>query len=355
MNRQQGRNRARRAGFGGLVSAALVAVLTACSAGGPAAETGGAAAEDGVYADLYAAALEEGGQVTWYSSFIPENLEVIEKQFEEQFPGVDLQVLRLGGTEGPIRFSSEMEAGAQSADVLTTSETDFGTTAAENGWTEDISAFDLPTYADFPEEFVNGPLFVTQIAPIRVTYNTELVETPPETWEDLLEPEYQGQMMLVDPSAILPWMAQYNLLYEEYGVEYLEGLAGQDFRPVDSAVPAAQSLAAGEGFVVFPSLDSVANPMIEEGAPVANATLTPFTGVENSTMISSAAPNPETAKLFAAWLMGPEGQTAVNSGFAASPLPDVPNVASVGDGYVPYDPAVVEANRDTILTALGFQ
>lgn len=349
------RKRARRVGLGGIVSAALVAVLTACSAGGPAADGGSEAAEEGPYADLYAAAVEEGGKVTWYSSFIPDNLEVIEAAFEEQFPGVDLQVLRLGGTEGPIRFSSEMDAGAESADVLTTSETSFGATATENGWADDISTFDLPTYDDFPEEFVRGPLFVTQIAPIRVTYNTDLVETPPETWEDLLEPEYKGQMMLVDPSAILPWMAQYNLLYEEYGVEYLEALKAQDFRPVDSAVPASQSMAAGEGLVVFPSLDSVANPMIEEGAPVANATLEPFTGVENSTLISSAAPNPEAAKLFAAWLMGVEGQSAVNSGFAASPLPDVPEVASVGDGYVAYDAETVEANRDTILKALGFQ
>lgn len=334
---------------------ALTMALVSCSAGGPGPGDSNGDPTEGPYADLYEAALEDGGPITWYTAQIPDNIDAIESAWAEQFPDIQLQTLRLSGAEGPIRFSSELEAGAKSADVLTTSETNFGEEALENGWTEDIESFDLPTFDDFPEEFVRGPMFVTQIAPIRVSYNTELVETPPETWEDLLDPEYAGQMMLVDPRAILPWMAQYHVLYEEYGAEYLEELAAQDYRLVDSAVPAAQSMVAGEGFAVFPSLDSVANPMIEEGAPIENATLIPYTGVENSTMISTEAPNPEGARLFAAWLMGVEGQAASNSGFAASPLPDVPETVTVSDDYVPYDVAAIEEDRAAVLDALGIE
>jgi len=345
-----------RAPFAVISVAAAGVLLASCSVGGGADVAGGGepAEVDGPLAEMYEAAKEEG-VVVWYTSFIPDNIEQIEPAFEEQFPGVDLQVLRLGGTEGPIRFSSEVKSGASSADVLTTSEIDFGDEAKENGWTDDLSTFDLPTLADYPEDFVRGPLAVTQVAPIRVTYNTELVETPPTSWEDLLDPEYADQLMLVDPSAILPWMGQYYVLKEEFGIEYLEQLADNGYRLVDSAVPASQSLSAGEGKGVFPSLDSVANPLIAEGAPVENAVLAPYTGVENSSMISSSADHPEAARLFTSWLLSPEGQSAVNSGFAASPLDDVPDTETVDEGYVPLDAEAVAGARDEILGALGMQ
>lgn len=208
-----------------LISIAAAGLLLAsCSVGGGSDVGGGAepAEVDGPLAELYEAAKEEG-TVIWYTSFIPDNIAQIEPAFEEQFPGVDLQVLRLGGTEGPIRFSSEVKAGASSADVLTTSEIDFGEEAKAEGWADDLSTFDLPTLADYPEEFVRGPLAVTQIALIRATYNTDRVETAPIAWEDLLDPAYADQLMLVDPRAILPWMGQYYVLKEEFGIEYLEG------------------------------------------------------------------------------------------------------------------------------------
>ena len=338
------------------VTTGLVGALASCSVGSTTAQPDDSDTADmGVYADLYQEALDEGGVVTWYTAFIPDNMEVIEPAFEEQFPGVDMQALRLVGAEMPIRFRSEVEAGATSADIITTSETGFSKEAMENGWTDEVASFDLPTYADFPEEFVGDGQFVTQIAPVRVSYNAELVTDPPETWQDLLEPEFKDQMMLVDPRSIVAWLAQYNLLYEEFGAEYLESLSAQDYRLVDSAIPASQAMVAGEGLAVFPSLDSVANPMKAEGAPIENTALAPYTGVQNSTMISTKAEHPAAARLLAAWLMSEEGQTAVNAGFAASPLSGLDGVDSVGDGYVAYDEDAVNANRDAILGALGIQ
>lgn len=339
-----------------IAATGVVGSLASCSVGGTTAQPDDSATVDtGVYADVYQEALDEGGVVTWYTAFIPDNMEVIEPAFEEQFPGIDMQALRLVGAEMPIRFRSEVEAGAKSADIITTSETGFSKEAMENGWTDEVSTFDLPTYDDFPQEFVADGQFVTQIAPVRVSYNAELVTDPPETWQDLLEPEFQDQMMLVDPRSIVAWLAQYNLLYEEFGAEYLEALAAQDYRLVDSAIPASQAMVAGEGLAVFPSLDSVANPMKAEGAPIENATLAPYTGVQNSTMISTKAEHPAAARLLAAWLMSEEGQTAVNAGFAASPLSGLEGVESVGDGYVAYDEDAVNSNRDAILGALGIQ
>jgi len=347
--------RARRGVMGGAAVAAAAIVLAACSAGAPPApaNTATSGGDDDALSSLYEEAQAEG-TLTWYTSIVPDNMDQIKAAFESQFPGVTLQMLRLGGTEGPIRFSSEMEAGAVSADVLTTSEGDFPDQALEAGWTENLEEFDIPTLADYPADFVRGPQIVSQVSPIRFLYNTDTAEAP-GSWEDLLEDEWKDQLMLVDPRAILPWMAQYSLLYDTYGAEYLEGIADQDYRLVDSAIPGAQALAAGEAMGLFPSLPSVANPLKAEGAPVENASLEPFTGVENTTMINSEAEHLNAARLFVAWIATPEGQEAFNGNFAASPMEDIPGAETLGDGYVPYDIEEVNANRDAVLAALGIQ
>jgi iron(III) transport system substrate-binding protein len=341
----------------GAATLALAGLLAGCSAGAPAtpsttAASGGAGEEDALSA-LYEEAKAEG-TLTWYTSIVPDNMDQIKAAFESQFPGITLQALRLGGTEGPLRFSSEMEAGAVSSDVLTTSEGDFPDQALEEGWTKNLEDFDLPTLEDYPADFVRGPQIVSQVSPIQFLYNTETAEAP-ASWEDLLEEDWKDQLMLVDPRAILPWMAQYSLLYDTYGAEYLEGIADQDYRLVDSAIPGAQALAAGESRGLFPSLPSVANPLKEQGAPVENAVLEPFTGVENTTIINAEAEHANAAKLFVAWIATPEGQEAFNGNFAASPMEDIPNAESLGDGYIPYDIAEVNANRDAVLAALGIQ
>lgn len=347
--------RARNGILTGLLGLAVVGVLAACSAAAPPAPTTDPTSDSGD--DPLAAVYEEAqaeGALTWYTSIVPDNMDQIKAAFEAQFPGVTLQMLRLGGTEGPLRFSAEMEAGAVSSDVLTTSEGDFPDQALEEGWTMDLTEFDLPTLADYPEDFVRGPQIVSQVSPIRFLYNTDTAEEP-SSWEDLLGEDYTDQLMLVDPRAILPWMAQYSLLYDEYGAEYLEGLADQDYRLVDSAIPGAQALAAGEARGLFPSLPSVANPLIAQGAPVANAALDPFTGVENTTIINAEAEHPNAARLFVSWIATEAGQEAFNGNFAASPMPGIPNAEELGDGYVPYDIAQVNANRDAVLAALGIQ
>lgn len=345
----------RRGIFAGVLAAGVAAALVACSAGGAPApvNTATSGGDDDPLAALYEEAQAEG-TLTWYTSIVPDNMDQIKAAFESQFPGVTLQALRLGGTEGPLRFSSEMEAGAVSSDVLTTSEGDFPDQALEEGWTMDLADFDIPTLEDYPADFVRGPQIVSQVSPIRFLYNTDTAEEP-GSWEDLLDEEWKDQLMLVDPRAILPWMAQYSLLYDTYGVEYLEGIADQDYRLVDSAIPGAQALAAGEARGLFPSLPSVANPLKAQGAPVENATLEPFTGVENTTIINSEAANPAAARLFVSWIATPEGQEAFNGNFAASPMDDIPNAETLGDGYVPYVISEVNANRDAVLAALGIQ
>lgn len=339
------------------VGGVLIGALAACGAtAGPtatAAPTGESGQTDPLAA-LYEEAKSEG-TLTYYSTIVTENLDQMKAAFESAYPGVTLNFLRLGGAEGPIRFTAERGAGATSADVMTSSEQGFSEDALEKGWIVDLADAGIPTLSDYPKDFVDGPEAIIQVSPIRLTVNTDLVDDPPSSWEDLLEPEYAGKLILVDPRAIMPYMAQYSLLLDTFGEEFLEGIAENGYRLADSTPPAAQSLAAGEAMALFPSLDSVANPLIAQGAPIETIKLDPFIGAENWVVLNSEAEHPAAARLFVSWMLTPEGQAAINSDFGASPLPDIPDTAELGDGYASWEKADVEANRDAVLKALGIQ
>lgn len=343
-----------------LTSTGLLFAAVACgTSGGGGGDAGGGTEETASSAfdprleSLYEEAKAEG-QLTWYNQFVPDNEAQIVEAFTETFPEIQLNTLRLTGQEASQRFSAEIAAGAATADVLTQATKGFAPTALSNGWAIELTPEEVPTLEDLDPDFVQGAEVVNAIAPIRLTINSDLVDTPPTSWEDLLEPEYSGQIILADPRSILPWMTLFDVLRQEYGIEYLEGLAAQDFRLVESSVPGSQSLAAGEAKALLPSLDSVSNPLIQQGAPVESVVLSPTTGVENASLINAKAEHPAAARLFVAWLTTEQGQEAVNSnGFGASPLGNIDGALELGDDYASPDTESARTHSAEITQALG--
>jgi iron(III) transport system substrate-binding protein len=304
---------------------------------------------------LYEEAQQEG-QLTWYNQFVPDNEAQIVQAFTDTFPGIQLNTLRLTGAEASQRFAAESDAGAATADVLTQTQQGFAGEALSKGWAIELTPEEVPTLEDIDEQFVQEAQVVNAIAPVRLAINSDLVDEAPTSWENLLDEEYKGQIILVDPRSILAWMTQFDVLRQEYGIEYLEGLAAQDYRLVESAVPGSQSLAAGEAKALIPSLDSVSNPLISQGAPIESVVLSPTTGVENASLINAKAQHPAAARLFVAWLCTPAGQEAVNgNGFGASPLvdTDIEGALELGDDYKSPDQASALQHTAEITQALG--
>src|SRR5690606_40057078 len=104
------------------------------------------------------------------------------------------------------------------------------------------------------------------------------------------------------------WTELLRILKEEYGEEFLEGLADNDIKKVDSAIPGTQQVAAGESLTTFPSLPSVVNPLQKSGAPVELACLAPTTGAEQYSTVAEGSPHPNAALLLANFLMPAKSQ-----------------------------------------------
>ncbi len=330
----------------GSVALALTLFATACGGGG-----GSAGSEGG---DLVEAAQNEG-IVTWYVSIPDEPVQAAAAAFEEEY-GIPVEVVRMGSPVLAQRYSTERDSGQSVGDLVTIPEAHVLDEYLEKGWIRELPADQVENMADWPEEALHkDAYFLVNSQPIGVAYNTDkLSASDVESWEDLLDPKLKGEIDTADPQSFLSWTELLRILKEEYGEEFLEGLADNDIKKVDSAIPGTQQVAAGESLATFPSLPSVVNPLQESGAPVELAYLAPTTGVEQYTAVAEGSPHPNAALLFANFLMSEKGQIALNEGFGISPLGELEGTLPEPEGYVTPDLSLALEEQDHLNELLGF-
>ncbi|MGH8915934.1 MAG: ABC transporter substrate-binding protein, partial [Acidimicrobiia bacterium] len=171
-----------------------------------------------------------------------------------------------------------------------------------------------------------------------ITYSTELApENVPATWEDLLDPMWEGQFALTDPRTSPTYNGWAFLMEQEYGIEYLEGIAAQNPDLFDSASPAAEQIAAGAYLVSAMAHITNSSAVRAAGAPVAFVIPEgPTVGHGSCVGILADAPHPQAAKVMLNFLMSPEAQSAgCDAGVEnASPLTET-TCAPLPEGWSP--------------------
>ena len=304
--------------------------------------------------DAIKEAAQDEGQLTWYTS-IPEAVaQNVADSFEDEF-GIPVEMVVLTSGLLATRYSTEMDAGQSPADVVTLADPLFFDDAVSQGWVDKLSEDDTPSIADWPADGIHEDSYaLVNIQPIGVTFDTAKAEASDfEDWSFLTDPALKDQIYLVDPTNVPAWLANMQLLDETYGPDFLPGLAAQNPKIVDSAVPGAQQVAAGSGTLVYPSLLSVSNPLSSEGATVDTVFPTPTTGVEQYAAVSSQAPEPNAARLFLNYLLTEDAQTVLNKDTGSSPLGDLPGTVPLPEGYQSVDISSAVAAKDDILAQLG--
>ncbi|MDD6791457.1 MAG: extracellular solute-binding protein, partial [Thermobifida fusca] len=220
----------------GSAALALTLFATACGGGSSADSEGG---------DLVEAAQKEG-IVTWYVSIPDEPVQAVANAFEQEY-GIAVEVVRMGSPVVAQRYSTERDAGQAVGDLVTIPEAHVLDEYIEKGWLRTLPADQLENLDEWPEEALHkDTYFLVNSQPIGVAYNTDKLSEAPQDWEDLLDPKLKGEIDMADPMSFLSWAAFLSILKEEYGEEFLEGLADDDIKKVDSAIPGTQQVAAGE-------------------------------------------------------------------------------------------------------------
>lgn len=322
------------------ILATLALILTACG-GGDAAETAGdtgdagadgegtAAEGEGLVlmgeeiadAETWAAAQEEG-TITLYSALSEARELALLERFTED-TGMEVDLVRLGGGRLFERVMSEHGADQLGADVIRQTDRTLAEDYMDAGVWE---PYCHPFWEMSPEELQEPDChYYTSQQPVyALGYNTELVEESeaPTSWEDLLDPKWQGEIGLAHIGAGGSTWARELFLRDELGVEYWEALADQEPFITGAAGAVSEGMGRGEFAVgmVLPGSQGIA---AAEGAPL--EIVMPSDGVPTYSQwlgLAANAEKPNAAKVFINWNMSLAGQTAIAEAAGDYPVRD---------------------------------
>lgn len=244
--------------------------------------------------------------------------------FKEANPGVDVQIFRSGTSDLLTKLAAEFAAGAPQPDVLLIADAVTMELLKKEdrllAYPEaDVAGLTEGSY-DADRTYFGSKLITTGIA-----YNTAAAEKP-ETWNDLLKPEYKDGVVLPSPlySGAAAFMMSGFSMNPDIGWEFYTGLKGNNAITVQGNGAVLRSVANGEkpyGILV----DFMAMNAKAQGSPV--EFVFPPEGVPAVTepvAIMSTAKNVEGAKRFVDFILSEEGQKlALDMGY-------LPADASVG-------------------------
>jgi ABC-type Fe3+ transport system substrate-binding protein len=273
--------------------------------------------------------------------------------------GIPYRVLRLPGAQVLQRFAIEAEAGTFAVDFLFTAggTGPFATEAIKKGWMEPVALAGIPaiTSGQFPAKFVTGPTAIIQLGPWGFAYNTDKVSGAdvPRDWPDILNAKFKGQILLGDPRASDAILDPWSLIYDIYGESFFTRLREQNPRRYAGNVPAANALAAGEGWILVPAPGQVVELVRAKGAPVAGSYPVRTTGVEMQIALThrGKAKHPNAGRLFAHYVTTPEGNKVFNADAGSVGIFDT---TVLPPQYERTKPETIQ-RKDMLLKLLGFQ
>jgi iron(III) transport system substrate-binding protein len=278
----------------------------------------GALAQDGyeITPELIEAAKAEGA-VVFYTATDVTVAEKLAKTFEEEYPGVKVQVERSGSERVFQRIGQEIGSGIHAADVIETSDAVHFQLFKHEGWL----ASGLPANAtkNWPKEEMDpdGQFAAYRAHLSVIAYRTDMVtaEEAPKSFADLLDPKWKGKMVKAHPGYSGTIMTATHALSKALGWEYFEKLGQQDVMQVQSSTEPPKKLAQGERAVQADGNEYNVFRLKEEGVPIEIVYAeegTPL--VVGNAGVLKQAPHPNAAKLFYAYLFSAEAQQ-LNSDF----------------------------------------
>ena len=260
--------------------------------------------------DLVAAATKEGKLVFYSSMDLPVG-ERLGKAGEAAYPGITVQSERAGSERLFQRVAQEFDSNIHAADVVNSADASHFIPWKKSGWLMPFVPEDVAKH--FPDNYrdPDGMAVTTRLWLSSIAYNTNLVkaEDAPKSFADLLDPKWVGKMVKGHPAYSGTIMTTTFQIVRELGWPYLEKLAKQRVMQVQSSTDPPKKLSLGERAVMADGNEYGIVLLKEAGQPVEPVYPTEGTPtISGPTGIFAAAPHPNAARLFQAWLHTRETQ-----------------------------------------------
>jgi iron(III) transport system substrate-binding protein len=263
------------------------------------------------------AAAKDEGSVTWYTTDPPAAVNRIVKGFSTRY-GIKVDYVRAASNELTQRYSAEAQAGKVQADVIDGPASAFYSDAMQKGWTTPLKTAGIPTLDDgeFPKQFYREDqgIAIDIVITWLMGYNTRQVsaDKAPKTWDDMLKPEFNNRIILVDPRASDAHVEFWDRIMLARGEDFLTRFKAQSPRLAAGGPAAVEALAAGEGAIVLPAAGANITASKANGAPVEMVQPELTVGIESGVALSRNAAHPNAGRLFIDYLLSREGNAVAN-------------------------------------------
>lgn len=298
-------------------------LLAACGGGSATSDAGlvSEGAENGVVvqkddesredylARLHTAAQDEGS-VVYYTAANASETDVIVENWNEMFPGVELEPVSASSGSLLERALMETQSGRIQGDVFHASSADFAVLDAAGAWAD----YRPVNAEDVADEFqAEGEPVPASYLTYHPAFNTDLVdeEDLPDDWMGYCDPKWKGQLAIDQEAA--DWTAGILAgMGEEDGMAFLECLAENEPRLVRGTSNRTELLASGEYPVM---LDGYGHSILEYEAKGASIRAqrpspSPLPALPQFEMVFEDALHPNAARLLVEFFLTPEGQEA---------------------------------------------
>lgn len=257
----------------------------------------------------------------------------MKQEFEAKY-GITVNYVRMSSGEALARVQAEKDN--PQFDIWWGGPIDSFVAAKQEGLLE---AYDSPNYANLTDpakmKDVDNQWVGVYVGTLGFATNSDwLAENPgveaPTSWDDLLRPEFTGQVMVAHPSSSgTSYTALATVLQlrgEEAGWEYLRQYNAQIAQYTKSGAAPAKFVGQGEAAVAIVFSHDIVNEIENNKLPLVLTFPEEGTGYEIGGMgIIKGAKNLDAAKLWFDWALTPEAQ-ALGPTYAAYQAPTVKGV-----------------------------
>jgi iron(III) transport system substrate-binding protein len=302
----------------GTAGAMLLGAAAAARAG--AAPAGMTPEEEKLYAD----ARKEGKVVWWTAHYQLSAAETVRDAFVARYPGIEVQFIRQTAQVVYQRLAQDLKAGVHELDVFASTDEAHYLTLKKQGVLTPyvpLGVNNLPSA--YRSVDPDNTYHVGALGLVVINYSTKL-NRPPETWTDLLDKRYRGQITLGHPGFsgyVGNWVVA---MWDKYGWDYFTKLAQNNPKIGRSINDTVTDIVSGERLVgAGPdnySLENKArgNP-IDVQFPTGDAIL-----IVSPVAILKDAPHPNAARLLESFFYTREYSMAIAKTYNYPIRPDVP-------------------------------
>ncbi|MBD3609606.1 MAG: ABC transporter substrate-binding protein [Gammaproteobacteria bacterium] len=258
---------------------------------------------------------EEKDVVRLYTSVPLSAMKEIKRVFEKAHPSVSLSIHRAGTSKLMKQLDQEAQAGEMAADVIWVADFSNAEYLKRKGLLQPYQSEQLkgvfPLFKD-PEHYYVGSRLLNMV----IVYNSNAVSKLPRSYRDLLAPQWQGRVGLVNPATSGSSLYTIGTLLQhpQYGEKYVHQLLNNHAVLVAKNNKLVEKVASGE-LCMGIAIDFVARNFRTENPQLSISYIYPRNGtvvVPSPIAITRDAKNVKAAQKLVDWVISKEGQTMLS-------------------------------------------